>query len=149
MMDDLLEDQIFVKLMKVHIQECLELLFNKGVNFSILTNLEMVKFDPALPSDIMRDIRPISAFTLAGYTYDSAVLSENFLKFEAGFGKENIGSIVSVPLGAILQIVVSNMPILVNSSIPTKEMNDKREEYIQKSTQALLSNPKNKNLLNK
>lgn len=149
MIDDLLEDQIFVKLMKVHIHECLELLFSKGINFSILTNLEMVKFDPALPSEIMRDIRPISAFTLAGYTYESADLSENLLKFEAGFGKENIGSVVSVPLGGILQIVVSNVPILVNSSIPTKEMNDKREEYIQKSTQALLSNPKNKNLLNK
>lgn len=149
MIYDLLEDQIFVKLMKVHIHECLELLFNKGVHFSVLTNLEMVKFDPILPYEIMKDIRPVAAFTLAGYTYESSVLTQDILKFEAGFGKENIGSVVTVPLGAILQVVVSNMPILVNASVPTKERDDKRKQYIKKSTEALLSNPKNKKLFNK
>ncbi len=73
---------------------------------------------------------------------------EDELIFEAGFGQENIGSFVSVPLSAILQIVIEETPILINLSIP-KEPEEKDNGGVEKSMEALLSNPENQKLFKK
>ncbi|MBN2963919.1 hypothetical protein JWV37_03915 [Sulfurospirillum sp. T05] len=149
MLQEFLENEIFVRLMRVHVHETLELLFQEGVNFSILANIAEVDFDPPLPVHITQHFKPITMFVLAGYTYESARVDETMLVFEAGFGKENMGSVVQVPLSAILQVVIEETPILINLSIP-RESEEEKEALekggIEKSMVALLSNPENKKL---
>lgn len=145
MLRTFLENEIFINLMKNHVKETLNLLFKEGIHFSILANVSEVEFDPALPEHISHNFKPITVFFLAGYTFESANIQDDSLVFEAGFGQENIGSLVTMPLGAILQIVIEDTPVLINLSIP-KTVEKKKDGGVEKSMEALLSNPENKKL---
>lgn len=147
MLDDLLDNDSFRVLMKMHIYECIEFLLQNNVKFSILSNMPYVKFAPSLPSEIMANMpMPVVVFTLDGYTYESAKLTQNDITFEAGFGVENFASFVKIPLGAIAQILVENSPILVNFS--THKENS-QESKTKESMAMFLSNPQNRELFKK
>lgn len=139
----MLNDKVLGKLVQKHIYECLKALLDKNDNFSILANLEFVKFEPNLPSNLLSK-SPVVLFTLAGYTLSSAVLSEDDICFEAGFGPNNFASFVKIPLGAVIQISVSDVTLLVNFCLYQGEKDDAN-----KSLQAFLSNPENKKFFNK
>lgn len=150
MLTSMLSDEKFCDIMGDHIEDLLEYLLLGNINFSILTNVSEVDFQPELPSDIRESFRPITMFVLAGYTLESATLNENFLSFEAGFGADNYGSVVSVPIFSILQIIVEETPIFINLCIPINRKKTKKEtDGVKKSMEALLSNPENKKLLKK
>ena len=145
MLDEILDDERFAAMMKEHVFECVEYLLKNDRSFSAMANLDLVKFNPELPEYIKSTFTaPVIVFTLAGYTFSSAKLTPDELSFEAGFGKENFASIVSFPLGAIVQILVENSPILVNFSIYKSQKNQ-----LEKSMSALMSNPNNKDLFKK
>ena len=145
MLDEILDDEKFSAMMKRHVFECIEYLLKSDRSFSAMANLDLVKFDPELPECISSTFTaPVIVFTLAGYTFSSAKLTPEELSFEAGFGKENFASVVSFPLGAIVQILVENSPILVNFSIYKSQKNQ-----LEKSMSALMSNPNNKDLFKK
>ena len=145
MLDEILDDEKFSAIMKRHVFECVEYLLKNDRAFSAMANLDLVKFDPELPEYISSTFTaPVIVFTLAGYTFSSAKLTPEELSFEAGFGKENFASVVSFPLGAIVQILVENSPILVNFSIYKSQKNQ-----LEKSMSALMSNPNNKDLFKK
>lgn len=145
MLDEILDDEKFSLLMKMHIYECLDYLLQNNRTFSIMANIDLVSFSPELPDHIKQNFnQPIIIFALAGYTLESAILSEDEIKFEAGFGKENFASVVKFPLGAVVQILVENSPILVNFSIHKEPINK-----VERSKAAFLSNPNNKNLFKK
>ncbi|MDD3342259.1 MAG: hypothetical protein PHR87_01625 [Sulfurospirillaceae bacterium] len=148
MLESVLSNKIFNQLMQKHVHEVISFLLKEGVNFSILTNIVDVKFDPILPSHISQNFKPITMFFLAGYTFDSTHIDEEVMSFEAGFGSDNFGSIVSVPMHAILQIIVEEIPIFINLSTPPKiEEKKPTEEGIKRSMDALMSNPENQKLL--
>ena len=151
MLQDFLENETFVRLMSVHVHEVLEQLFSNAVHFSILTNVAEVSFEPPLPDEVTNHFKPITMFVLAGYTFESAQIDNDILQFEAGFGRENVGSIVTLPLSAILQIVVEETPIFINLSIPTRKnlRSIAKKGGVKKSMEALLSNPENESLLKK
>ncbi len=152
MLHDIVGHKDFRDMMKAHVADLIEYLFDKDIEFSILTSLSHITFDPPLPEHITRDFKPITLFTLAGYTYESAMLKDDILSFEAGFGRENFGSLVSVPLHAILQIIVENTPLLINLSTPPENPEEEqidKNEGIKKSMDIFLSNPNNKKLLKK
>jgi len=89
---------------------------------------------------------------LANYSFESASLEDNYLSFEAGFGPENIGALVQIPITAIRQIFVGEYPILINvsPSSKTEEISDEKiEEDEDNSMNALLNNPENAKLLKK
>ena len=145
MLDEILDDEKFSAMMKEHVFECVEYLLKNDRAFSAMANLDLVKFDPELPEYISSTFTaPVIVFTLAGYTFSSAKLTPEELSFEAGFGKENFASIVSFPLGAIVQILVENSPILVNFSVYKTQ-----KSQLEKSMSALMSNPNNKDLFKK
>ena len=145
MLDEILDDEKFAAMMKEHVFECVEYLLKNDHSFSAMANLDLVKFNPELPEYIRSTFTaPMIVFTLAGYTFSSAKLTPDKLSFEAGFGKENFASVVSFPLGAIVQILVENSPILVNFSIYKSQKNQ-----LEKSMSALMSNPNNKDLFKK
>jgi hypothetical protein len=82
-------------------------------------------------------------------------LSKVFI-FEAGFGSENFGSVVSIPLLSILQIIIDNTAVLVNianyRSVETQikeiKKNDKSDiNGLENSMSSFLSNPENSKFL--
>lgn len=148
MLESMLGNGHFNQLMKKHANEVVSFLLKEGVNFSILTNIADVQFEPALPAHISQNFKPITMFFLAGYTFESTQLNPEIMSFEAGFGSDNFGSIVSVPMHAILQIIVEEIPIFINLSNPPKiEEKKSTEEGVKRSMDALMANPENQKLL--
>lgn len=152
MLIDILKDDAFVELMRRHIEEFLVYLFENDQTFGILCKIEHLTFEPELPEHIRSEFRPMTLFYLAGYTYDSARIDGNHLIFEAGFGAENIGSFVTVPLPSIMQIIIDETPVFINHAI-YKETANRAEERagggIENSMAAFLSNPENQKFLKK
>lgn len=144
MLETILDDEKFALLMKMHVYECIDYLLQNNYPFSVMANLDLVKFEPELPSEIKSNFKnPIIIFTLDGYTFQSAKLAQDSLSFEAGFGPNDFASLVKFPLGAVVQILVENSPILINFSIH-KSKEQKNET--QKSMSIFMSNPKNREL---
>lgn len=146
MFNDLLHDEDFALMMQKHIADTLEFLLKKGYFFSILTNIEYVSFEPSLPSEISSSFRPITLFMISEYTFETCKITDEALYFEAGFGSENFGSYVRVPLYAIVQIILQETPILINLSVYEPKQ-DAKQSKIEKSTNIFLSEPENQNLL--
>ena len=147
MLQDVLNDSNFSGEMKRHVREVLEILLKRGTNFSILTNIAEISFEPELPAEIRSTFKPITMFVLAGYTFESCIVDEWGVSFEAGFGHENYGSLVCVPLLSVLQIIVDETPILINLSVDVEERPKPSSKGVKRSMEALLSNPDNEKLL--
>ncbi|WP_369811223.1 hypothetical protein [Sulfurimonas microaerophilic] len=134
--------------MKKNIQELIVLFFEKEQNFGILCKIEDVSFNPPLPEEISAEFRPLTLFFLAGYTFESARIEDNYLLFEAGFGSENFGSVVSVPLLSILQVIIDETPVFINLAIESEKSQEVKadeidEEGLENSMATFLSNPEN------
>lgn len=150
MLREIMGDEEYCDIMKVHLQDIIDYLLTKGVNFSILLNVENIRFDPPLPDEIINTFKPMTMFIIAGYTFESVTLDGDKMVFEAGFGPSNFGSFVTVPLLSILQVIVEETPIFINLSVPSMEKEKKQKEVgVKKSMEALLSNPENKKLFKK
>ncbi|WP_457749824.1 hypothetical protein [Sulfurimonas sp.] len=152
MLENIIQDRDFAQLMKKNIQELIGLFFQKEQNFGILCKIEDVSFEPELPESINTEFRPLTLFFLAGYTFETARIENNFLIFEAGFGSDNFGSIVSVPLLSILQIIVDETPVFINISGYKEEETSTASENIDEhgvknSMASFLSNPENSKFL--
>ena len=142
---NLFQTKEYKELMTEHISKTIAYLFNKNQEFAIACEIEHIDFDPALPQSIMEGFNDVVLFVLSGYTYESAQLGGEYFRFEAGFGEENFGSTVTIPLLAIKQVIVGEHPIVLNLAKPSP----KQERSTQNSMEALLNNPENKKLLKK
>ncbi len=138
-------------LIQTHIFQTIDYLFQKNQEFALACEIKYITFNPELPSNIKESFDETVLFILSGYTFESAQLEEEHFQFEAGFGSENFGSTVSVPLLAIKQIFVGDTPIVINLANPVIKSEEKKEESTSKksSMEALLNNPENKKLLQK
>jgi len=146
---NLLQTQEYKTLMKSHIFQTIEYLFKKNQEFAVACEIEHISFFPELPHDIHESFKETVLFILSGYTFETAQIDEEYFSFEAGFGSDNFGSTVTVPLLAIKQILLGENPIIFNLS---KHEEDKKEDSAvpsskKSSMEALLSNPENKKLL--
>ena len=152
MLFEIIKKEPYMELMERHIQELLVFLFEQEQNFGILCKIELLSFDPELPEHIRSEFRPMTLLFLAGYTFESARLEDGYLIFEAGFGEENIGSVVEVPLLSIMQIIVDETPIFVNLASPAEKASNKppkAEGGVENSMASFLSNPENEKFLKK
>ena len=153
MLEKLIEDRAFGTLMKKHMMELMILFFEKEQNFGILCKIEDVSFYPELPETIYKDFRPLTLFFLAGYTFETARIEDDMLIFEAGFGSDNFGSVVSVPLLSILQVIVDETPLFINLAVESQDQESQKAEKIvdesgvQNSMASFLSNPENSKFL--
>jgi hypothetical protein len=148
-----LETQEFKELMQEHILKTIEYMFDANQEFGIACEVQNVHFNPSLPRNIRASLPEITLFMLANYSFESAKLDEDFLSFEAGFGSENFGALVEIPILAIKQLFVGEYPILMNMATfspttPSKEPKEKEEVEVD-SMSALLNNPENAKLLKK
>jgi hypothetical protein len=154
MLDNVVADREFAKIMKNSIVELIVHFFQKEQNFGILCNIADASFEPQLPEKINSNFNQLTLFFLAGYTFETARIEDDFLVFEAGFGEENFGSVVTIPLLSIMQIIVDETPLFINLST-LKEMDteeEKIEEKVDKngvknSMASFLSNPENSKFL--
>ncbi len=132
-------------LMEEHIEKTIHYLFNKNQEFALACEIRYVDFNPELPFSIKETFDDIVLFVLGGYTYETAKLEAGYFSFEAGFGSENFGSTVTLPLLAIKQLFVGDHPIVFNLAQPI----DQGQVSTKSSMEALLNNPENKKLLKK
>ena len=161
MLENIITNDNFQKLMEKHSQDIIEYLLNNKAEFSVLCNIEATTFEPQLPEHIVTNLNPITLFTIENYTFESAKIDKDNFYFEAGFGRENFGSLVTVPLYAIAHIIVSESVLYINltSSIAKKlevenivetkvlEVEDEDEEAIEGSFNAFASSSMNKKIL--
>ena len=150
MLENVIDEIGFAKIMNKSIEDIIIHFFDKEQNFGILCRIEEVEFSPALPPEINAEFRALTLFFLAGYTFETARIENGMLIFEAGFGGENIGSVVTLSLLSIMQIIVDETPIFINLSV-YKDAIEKEEESgtqgIQNSMASFLSNPENSKFL--
>lgn len=148
-----MQDRDFAKVMQKNIENLIDILFHKDQNFGILCKLEEIEFDPPLPEEIFCEFRPMTLFFLAGYTFDTAEIAGDKLVFEAGFGSDNFGSVVTVPLLGIMQIIVDETPLLINLSTYKKETQKSGKKVddggVENSMASFLSNPENSKFFKK
>ncbi|SFV75481.1 FIG00469468: hypothetical protein [hydrothermal vent metagenome] len=157
MIKKLVHDKEFASVMKKNIINILAYFFENEQHFSILCKLDDIKFEPPLPQNLQEQLNPLTLFILAGYTFETAHIQDDWLIFEAGFGAENFGSIVYVPLLSIMQIIIDETPILINLSLYKEELHqtkketqeDVKDEALQNSMQSFLNNPENAKFLKK
>ncbi len=143
-----LQKSQFQDIMHEHILNTIEFLFDEEQEFGVACEVEFVKFDPPLPKEIIKSLPIMTLFMLSNYSFESASLDENFLQFEAGFGADNFGSFVQIPILAIKQIFVEEYPILINIALPRDDREKEDREEVD-SMSALLNNPENAKLLKK
>ena len=151
MIIDIIEDISYKNLVENQIFEMIEYLLNKGHEFSITANIKGVKFDPDIPKSISKNFPQFTLFSLQNYTYETLVLTETHINFEAGFGAENFGSLVTIPLHAIFQIIIDDSILFINptatvaknflqNSIKSKDENEQQS----RSMNAFRMNKNNK-----
>ncbi len=144
MQKDIFRKPAYQNIVSSHLRETIEFLLENNKEFAVACSTEFIEFDPALPKDIYDHFGETLLFVLAGYTFSSVQIEKDELSFEAGFGDENFGSLVTLPLLAIKQIFVDDYPVAINVSRPTKILNTSSS-----SPEPFLSNPENKKLLKK
>jgi len=108
--------ETFREIKTAHSKDILNFLLSEEEEFDVLCNIEDISFSPALPSHISSAFGEIIIFSIANYTLSTAHIKDNHLIFEAGFGEENFGSVVSVPLENIIQITKDETPLFINIS---------------------------------
>jgi hypothetical protein len=146
LLDSVINNKDFTELMQKHMQELIIHFFQKEQNFGILCKIEDALFEPSLPEEIVSEYRPLTLFFLAGYTFETAHVQDDNLIFEAGFGTENFGSLVRVPLVSIMQVIVDETPVMIN--LATYQPEDKPKKVsdvkgVKDSMASFLSNPEN------
>jgi len=150
LLENVIDEVGFARIMHKSIEEIIGHFFTTEQNFGILCKIEEVEFNPVLPSDINAEFRPLTLFFLAGYTFETARVENGMLIFEAGFGGENIGSVVTLPLLSIMQIIIDETPVFINLSVykeSVEDINVEETRGVKNSMASFLNNPENSKFL--
>ena len=141
MVKDIIEDNGYKSLVEKQIKENILFLLEKNKEFSITANIEPISFTPELPKVIKDQMHKFSLFILSNYTYTTVHVDDNYISFEAGFGNENFGSVVKIPLYAIFQIIIDESILYINSVATVEKFN---KDLKKNSFNIFKNNPNNK-----
>ncbi|WP_187880410.1 hypothetical protein [Helicobacter pylori] len=145
-----------------HCVEYLQFLSKNHLSFNLLCERDAIDFSPKLPKEIHEKFGSLVLFVLAGYTLESLMIDAQSVQFEAGFGPNNIGSVVQVKLPGIIQILIKekNENAVLFNRCDSLELFQKEEPPFQEpkkdereskewldSKEALFSNSKNRTIL--
>ncbi|OPG61908.1 hypothetical protein BGL87_06875 [Helicobacter pylori] len=145
-----------------HCVEYLQFLSKNHLSFNLLCERDAIDFSPKLPKEIHEKFGSLVLFVLAGYTLESLMIDAQSVQFEAGFGSNNIGSVVQVGLSGIIQILIKekNENAVLFNRCDSLELFQKEEPLMQEpkkdereskewldSKEALFSNSKNRAIL--
>lgn len=148
MIHELVENREYKNMVRLQIKEVMTFLMNANQEFAITANVKGITFDPQLPSSILDQLSNFSLFVLSNYTYSTIKIDNEFLYFEAGFGKENFGAQVKIPLTGIFQIIIDESIIYINP-IATFDKFFEKEKLEKNSMDVFKNNPHNKKLVDK
>ncbi|HIP13285.1 MAG TPA: hypothetical protein EYG97_03030 [Arcobacter sp.] len=133
MLDNLINSQKYKDFTSTQVKDLLNYLVNEKIEFSLTANTKGVDFNPEIPDSISGSFSQFTLFTLANYTFESIVIEDDIISFEAGFGSENFGSVCSVPFYAVFQISIDNSILFINPSATVeKYFNEDKNEKEQK-----------------
>ena len=141
MVKDIIEDNGYKSLVEKQIKENILFLLEKNKEFSITANIEPISFTPELPKVIKDQMHKFSLFILSNYTYTTVQVDDNCISFEAGFGNENFGSVVKIPLYSIFQIIIDESILYINSVATVEKFN---KDLKKNSFNIFKNNPNNK-----
>ena len=141
MVKDIIENNEYKSLVEKQIKETILFLLEKNQEFSITANIEPITFTPELPKVIKDQMHKFSLFILSNYTYTTVQINDEYMIFEAGFGNENFGSVVKIPLYAIFQIVIDESILYINSVATVEKFN---KDLKKNSFNIFKNNPNNK-----
>lgn len=141
MINDIIENEEYKLLVEKQIKENILFLLKKNQEFSITANIQPITFNPELPNVIKEQMHKFSLFILSNYTYTTVQVDDENLSFEAGFGSENFGSVVKIPLHAIFQIIVDESILYLNSVATVDKFNANLKKN---SFDVFKKNPNNK-----
>lgn len=141
MVKDIIENNEYKNLVEKQIKETILFLLEKNQEFSITANIEPITFTPELPKVIKDQMHKFSLFILSNYTYTTIQINNEYMTFEAGFGNENFGSVVKIPLYAIFQIVIDESILYINSVATVEKFN---KDLKKNSFNIFKNNPNNK-----
>lgn len=82
-------------------------------------------------------------FMLANYSFESLKLYDDYLEFEAGFGKENFGSVVNIPYLAIFQIVLDESILYLNPVATQTSLFENLNSVLKSKTKLKLASKNN------
>ena len=114
MLHNLIELSDYKDLTSKQVKELILFLVDNNQEFSITANIQGVDFNPEIPEPISKNFTQFTLFTLVNFTYESLIVEDDYISFEAGFGEENFGSVCSVPYYAIFQISIENSILFIN-----------------------------------
>jgi len=153
MVNDIIEDRNFKSIVENHVYEVIDFMIDKDQEFSITANISSASFNPPIPESIADGFPQYTLFTLANYTYESIQLTQDDISFEAGFGSENFGSVVTIPLSGIFQIVLDESILYLNPTATVEKYfikkdieEDEPKDQESRSLNAFKMNNKNKKL---
>ncbi|QDF30045.1 hypothetical protein [Halarcobacter anaerophilus] len=144
MINNIIENEDYKELICTQVKQTIEFLISQGQEFAITANIDSIKFEPQLPDAIFSQLSKFSLFVLSNYTYSTVKIDDDYIYFEAGFGSENFGSNVKIPLYGIFQIIVDESILFINSVATVDKFN---KDPKAKSLNVFKNNPNNKNLL--
>ena len=141
MIKDIIENDDYKSLVENQIKENILFLLKMNQEFSITANIEPITFNPELPKVIKDQMHKFSLFVLSNYTYTTVQIDDDYLSFEAGFGNENFGSVVKIPLHAVFQIIVDESILFINSLATVDKFN---KDLKKNSFNVFKNNPNNR-----
>jgi len=149
---NVIENNNYKKMIESQVFDICNYLINSNNEFSITANIEAMESEPEIPDAIFESFAHFTMFSLVNYTFQSIELTSTHISFEAGFGSENFGSVVKLPLFTIFQIVIEESILYLNPIATidkfVDELDDKIEEVQhQRSLNAFTMNSKNKDLI--
>lgn len=101
----------------------IQTLKNEQIEFSILCDTRIMRFDPPLSIELLQRIGKMSVFVLSGYSFESIRIFSHYFSFEAGLILENgkdVATLLHVPYVSIIQILIQDeeqsqsVPIFIN-----------------------------------
>ncbi len=152
MIHNIIDNLEYKELMEAQVFDIIEFLLNHEEEFSLTANINGVEFNPQIPKTIADNFPHFTLFTLANYTYTTIELSEGYISFETGFGAENFGSVVTIPLHAVFQVIVDESILFLNPTATVERYFRKEKPLSQnvdqetRSLNAFKNNSKNKGL---
>lgn len=141
MIKDIIENEDYKDLVSKQVKEVMDFLLLNDKEFSITGNLDAITFEPELPDVIKTQLPKYPLFILSNYTYSTIALNEEYITFEAGFGNENFGSIVKVPLQSVFQVILDESILFLNPVATVEKFNKNRKSN---SMNVFKNNPNNK-----
>jgi len=138
---DIFEKESYRELVIKNCYNTLEFLLKEDLDFAIASFTDVIEFNPKIPKEII-EFDESALFIIANYTKSSSTLTKTHFTFEAGFGEENFGSILSIPLEAIMQIFLGEEVLHISYYEPKIQIE-------KNSMELLLNNPENQKLLKK